>query len=375
MKILQVSPYFRPHIGGVESHVYDLSRKLVERGHDVTVATSMFAELKPREMVHGVKVVRLRPFAIWFKTPIAPRLKEYILECDADIIHAHSPPPFCSYFAARACATTKKPLVVTYHCDLELPITFGPLIVGLYRRTFGSYTVRRADSIIVTTATYAATSRALWRSSPAVIPNAVNIERFNPEVDGKNIREKHGIGEDDKVILFVGRIVGHKGIEHLIESMKYVEDATCLIAGDGELLKELKALAKNLGVERKVIFIGRVPFEDLPRYYAASDVCVLPSVSRLEAFGIAALEAMASGKPVVVSDIPGVREVISDGKEGLISDPVNPEDLATKISTLLADKRTRTRMGALARRRVEERFTMDRVADQIERLYERLIGS
>jgi len=119
----------------------------------------------------------------------------------------------------------------------------------------------------------------------------------------------------------------------------------------------------------RVIFTGRVSRDDLPSYFAACDVFVLPSVSRLEAFGIVALEAMASGKPVVVSDIPGVREVITDGREGVLADPVNPEDLALKIRALLADDKKRAEMGRAGRATVEKTFSIESVADQVEAVY------
>lgn len=103
-----------------------------------------------------------------------------------------------------------------------------------------------------------------------------------------------------------------------------------------------------------------------------SDVFVLPSVSRLEAFGIVALEAMATGKPVVVSDIPGVREVLTDGVEGLLADPVNPENLAAQIRRLLEDPELARSMGAKGRRKAEERFSVTSVTDAIEGVYRRV---
>ncbi len=107
----------------------------------------------------------------------------------------------------------------------------------------------------------------------------------------------------------------------------------------------------------------------MPGYYAAADLFVLPSISRLEAFGIAALEAMASGKPVVVSDVPGIREVIDDGVEGLLADPINPEDVAERMRELLQDPEARRRMGSRGRRKVEERFSVERVVDRLEAFY------
>ncbi|MFQ6127391.1 MAG: glycosyltransferase family 4 protein [Thermoplasmata archaeon] len=373
MKVLQVAPYFHPHVGGVESHVLDLSRKLAEFGFQIEIVTSMYERMKERERVFRLDVVRLKPIAIRWKTPITFKLRKYVASSDADIVHAHSPPPLDSYFAARACESSGKPFVITYHCDLEIPGILGPLIVWMYEKTFGSYTVSSADKIIVTTGTYAATSRTVWKYLPAVIPNAVDSKMFNPSLDGSEIREMHNIGNDEKLVLFVGRLVSHKGIEHLLDAAKLVSDARFVIVGGGEFAEEFTRRSHHLGTAGNVIFAGRVPYSDLPKYYAACDLSVLPSVSRLEAFGIAALEAMSSGRPVVVSDIPGVREVITDGEEGLLCEPMNPEDLAKKISLLLEDDATRLRMGSKGREKIEKCFDIGTVAKKVAEVYESLL--
>ncbi len=372
MKVLQVAPYFHPHVGGVESHVLDVSRKLVELGLDVEIVTSMYEKMKDRENVFGLDVVRLKPAALWWKTPVTFKLRAYVSSSDADIVHAHSPPPLDSYFAARACMSSEKPFVITYHCDLEIPGVLGPFIVWMYERTFGSYTVSSADKIIVTTGTYAATSRSVWKYLPVVIPNAVDKQMFNPSVDGSGIRGRHNIGSDDRVVLFVGRLVSHKGIEHLLDAAKHVPDAKFVIVGGGEFAEFLKRRHPAVS-GGNVIFAGRVPYADLPKYYAACDISVLPSVSRLEAFGIAALEGMSSGKPVVVSDIPGVREVITDGEEGLLCEPMNPEDLAQKITTLLENDARRQRMGSKGREKIEKYFNVERIAKNLAEVYESLV--
>ncbi len=231
----------------------------------------------------------------------------------------------------------------------------------------------RAAKVIVTTETYAATSRAIWRYTPEIIPNTVDHERFRPGVDGAPIRARLHLRPEDRVVLFIGRVVPHKGIEHLVEAAKHVPDATFVIAGDGPFLPAVRRLATAFGVEDRVLFPGKVRYRDLPAYYAACDVFVLPSVSRLEAFGIVALEAMATGKPVVVSDIPGVREVITDGVEGLVADVVNPEDLAEKVRTLLSDPGARREMGKRGREKVENRFVIGQVVDAIERVYRSVV--
>lgn len=369
MRIALVSPWFAPHIGGVESHVRGLAAHLARRGHGVTVLTSDYARLAREERVEGFAVRRVPCLGVVLRTPVTPALQKAIRPGEYDVVHAHSPPPLSAYYAALGSERAGTPFVITYHCDLELPTPLGRATVELYRRTFGAQTMRRASRVIVTTETYAATSRAVWRYTPEVIPNAVDHGRFHPGVDGSTIRHRLNLRDEDRVVLFVGRVVPHKGIEHLLEAAKYVPDATFVIAGDGPFLPAARRLAATFGVEDRVLFPGRLRYWDLPAVFAACDVFVLPSVSRLEAFGIVALEAMATAKPVVVTDIPGVREVVEDGVEGLIADPVNPEDLAEKVRTLLDDPAARAEMGARGREKVETRFGTAQVAEAVEAVY------
>lgn len=363
MKIAQVTPYFYPHIGGVESYVLALSKELMKKGHDVTVYTTLLPGTKENEDVEGINVKRIKPMFTMFKTPVTSSIK--ISDCD--VVHAHSPPPFHSYFTARFCKKNKTPFVLTYHCDPEIPSLFGKLISGMYTKTFGSYTLKNADKITVSTKTYAATSKAVWKYTSAVIPNAVDINEFNPKVNARGIMEKHNL--DGNVVLFVGRLVEHKGLEYLIRSAKNV-DAKYLIVGSGEMRHKLMEDVKKHDLSDKVIFTGKVSNTELPKYYAASDVFVLPSIARLEAFGIVIIEAMSCSKPVIVSDIPGVREVITDNVEGFLVPPMDESALSEKINLLLSNPGMRKKMGDLGRKKVEEKFSWDRVIGEIEKVYE-----
>jgi glycosyltransferase involved in cell wall biosynthesis len=370
VRIVQVSPWFYPHLGGVESHVMGLSREFASRGHEVTVVTTRHTLSAPeRETMDGFDVVRVKPRMIVLRTPIAPRIRTLLRGLPADVVHAHLPPPLSAHYAADAAAARGVPLVLTYHCDVEIPSPLGSLVETLYRRSLGASTLERAAKVIVTTRTYAATSRAVWRHDPAVIPNAVDVHRFSPELDGKAVRQKLKLRPDRPVALLVGRIVAHKGVEHFIEAARYLPGVQFLVAGEGASLETMERLAETLGVKDRVRFLGRISQDNLPKVYAACDLFVLPSVSRLEAFGIVALEAMATGKPVVVADIPGVREVIEDGREGLLADPVNPQDLAEKMRRLVEDPALREEMGRRGREKVLASFTTEKVADRILDVY------
>ena len=371
MHILQVTPYFYPHFGGVESHVLGLSENLIKLGHEVEVVTSRYSRMPEIEKINGIKVTRLPQWMNLYNTPVVTAIQNFVRMSHADIVHVHSPPPFTERFAAKGAKNSNKPIVVTHHCDLELKGIFGNIAVNLYQRFLGKYPLRIADRVISTTESYATTSRSLWNIDVDVVPNAVDVERFKPDNDGKVIREKYVDG-DEPIVLFVGRLVPHKGIGILIRSLNYTEKGKLLIVGDGPYLNWLKNLTTKLGLTERVVFVGPIADYWLPAYYAATDAVVLPSTSRLEAFGIVGLEGMASGKPLILSDIPGVRDVISE-EEGFIVEPLDPEAIATSLQDIWNYPEKAKQMGIKGRKRVEKLFSWEKVAKDVESIFNEVL--
>lgn len=367
MNIALVSPYFHPHIGGVESRVLNTARHLVRRNHSVTVFTSLLPNTEEMESYEGIEIKRVKPALIFYKTPITPKLNRMIR--DYDVVDAHSPPPIHSYYAACACKAHKLPFVLTYHCDLEIPSLLGKIIVGIYNKTLGYYTMKNSDKIIVTTASYAATSRALWKYDTTVIPTGVDTNTFKQDDKKRNaIRDKYNMEKDDCVVLFVGRLVAHKGLEYLIRSAKYT-NAKYIIVGSGELKEKLESMGKKENLQNRIIFTGNVDDESLPGYYNASDIFVLPSVARLEAMGLVVLEAMACSKAVIVSDLPGVRELVTDRKDGLCVEAMNEKLLGEKINYLQSNPEMRRSFGETGRRKIRSEFSWEKIIEKIENVY------
>jgi len=278
-----------------------------------------------------------------------------------------------SYYAARAARKLRAPLVYTHHCDPEIPSLLGRAVSWVYYRTLLSYTLRAAARIIVYTESYAATSYALWKHPTALVPTGLDLARFGPQNDGAGVRRRHGL-EGRKVVLFVGRLTAHKGIQTIIEAAALTgQDVSYVLVGPGEFPPGWSRRMRQLGVEDRFVLAGKVAEPDLPAYYAACDLLVLPSLSRLEAFGLVIVEAMASGKPVVASDLPGVREVMRDGRTGLLCEPFNADDLAAKIGALTSNGRAAAEMGAAGRRLAEERYGWEVIGDKIERVYKDVV--
>jgi glycosyltransferase involved in cell wall biosynthesis len=370
VRIVQVSPYFYPHRGGVESHVRSIVREFAREGHDVTVITSRYQRSLPlEETFEGYRIVRTRSVGPVGNTPLDYGTRTAVRHQEADVFHLHYPPPLTSFFATRGLAGRHVPTCLTYHCDLDLPGFAGRLAAGAYQRVFLAPTLRQIDRIIVHTRSYGSTSASLRGRDLAVIPSVVDLDRFRPDVDPGPLHRQLRL-EGKRVVTFTGRLVPHKGVDVLLDAMTELPgDVVLVLIGTGPRLSGLRGQARRLDLEDRIRFCPNVSDVDLPRYLALGHVFVFPSENRLEGFGLAVAEAMATGLPVVTADMPGVREVIEPGVEGLLAEPLLAHDVAAKVRTLLDDPALARRMGAAGRARAEQRYGLATVARQLLSLY------
>ena len=373
MRIVQVLPFFYPHAGGVESHVRGLVREFTREGHEVTVVTSRYSRHLPaEEEVEGYRIIRSRCLGVTLDTPLDFGTGRVLRGLSPDVFHLHYPPPLTSYFATRVLARRKAPVCLTYHCDLYLPGAAGRLLAGLYQTVFLPPTLDRSRRIVVHTRSYGVTSAPLRGRELTVIPSAVDLDRFRPGLDSSRVRADLRI-EGKRVLVFTGRLVPHKGVDVILQALALLpKDVVLVVIGAGPRLPSLVGLARRLGVEDRVRFCPAVSDEDLPYFLALGDVFVFPSQNRLEGFGLVVAEAMAAGLPVVVADMPGVREVIEPGKEGLLAEPLIATDLADKVRILLDDPALARRMGRAGRDRAEALYALPVVVRSLLSLYEGL---
>ncbi len=211
-----------------------------------------------------------------------------------------------------------------------------------------------------------------------IIPCGTDIERFGC-VDRKAARSKLGINPDTKLVMYVGRFDQRKGIETLVRAAGQSklfgrEDFKLIICGgsraghsDGDERERIETIVAELGMTQMTEFPGRVSQEDLPFYYAAADVCVVPS--HYEPFGLVAIEAMASFTPVVASDVGGLQFTVVDEETGLLAPPQDVRAFANAIDRILLDAQWGKELGQAARKRVENKFSWDGVAMQLSELY------
>ena len=202
----------------------------------------------------------------------------------------------------------------------------------------------------------------------------VPLDTFTPDADGREIRDRHGLG-DDPVVVCVGRLVPRKGQDVLVEAWPRVRDtvpdARLLLVGTGPLEDDLRAAAAALP-DGAVTLTGRVPWEELPAHHAAADVFAHPNRDRwfgieTEGFGVIFLEAQACARPVVAGDAGGAPEALVPGETGLLCDGSDPDDVARAVTTLLTDPDRACRMGVAGRTFVEEHFDWARIVAQLER--------
>jgi glycosyltransferase involved in cell wall biosynthesis len=373
VRIVQVLPFFHPHAGGVESHVRGIVQELARQGHEVTVVTSRYDRHLPRvEEFDGYRVLRTRTLAVLFDTPLDVGTGRTVRTLGADAYHLHFPPPLTSYIAARALHRLGVRPCLTYHCDLYLPGVGGRLLAGLYERVFLPTTLDRTGRIVVHTRSYGVTSAPLRGRELTVIPSAVDLDRFRPGLDVAKLRADLHL-EGKRVLVFTGRLVPHKGVDVILQSLPQLpKDVVLVVIGAGPRLSSLVSLSRRLGLVDRVRFCPKVSDEELPRFLALGDIFVFPSQSRLEGFGLVVAEAMAVGLPVVVADMPGVREVIEEGREGLYVEPLIAKDLADKVRVLLDDPAMARRMGEAGRERAESRYALPVVVRSLVSLYEGL---
>ena len=369
MKIIQASSYFYPHIGGIETHCLELSQSLRDLGHEVIVLCAEAPKSRPNEVLDGLTVNRFPAVDLPY-IPYMYALRRRIAQYSADVVHSHYPPPFMSYGVIKGLPHV--PHVLTYHCDLEIPNNIANLRIPnickhlVARVNTALYTqpiLDNAAQIIATTESYARTSPVLRDYPCEIVPNGIRLETFDRHLLGLN-------GEKcAHQVLFVGRLSSVKGVDDLIKAAKIVlsqiGDATFFIVGDGEERERLKKLAK--GYEDRIKFCGHVSRDALLQLYTSSSALVLPSFTRLEAFGLVLLEAMACETPVIASRIPGVLDVVGEG--GLLVKPRDPSSLADAILEVLENPTNARSMGKNGRRRVEQKYDWKIIAQQILDVY------
>ena len=387
MKILMLTWEYPPRVvGGIARVVYDLSHRLIKDGHEVTVITYREGNAPYYEDDKGVKVHRVDNYMInpnnfidWIMqmnfNMITEANKIIAEEGNFDIIHAHD------WLVASAAKTIKNsyniPIVATIHA------TEAGRNSGIHDET------QRYINDTEWMLTYEATEvivNSNYMKSEIQRLFGLPFEKINVVANGVNLNKFTGIDRDytfrrrfamdnEKIILFMGRLVNEKGVQHLIAAMPKIlacyHDAKLVIAGKGGMLDELRAEADALGLGNKVYFAGYLGGKDVERMYKAADISVFPST--YEPFGIVALEGMLAERPIVVSDAGGLGEIVEHRETGMKSYCGNANSIADSILELLYNPELYENIVRKAKAKVKNNYNWAKIAQDTHFTYQKAI--
>ncbi len=351
-RVIHVGKFYRPQFGGIETHVEALCQELAKLMH-VSVLVANDSRRREDSVIDGVHVSRAAQSMNIAGAPFCPAMAWRIRRDRPDIVHLHLPNPGAAL--AVLASGYRGRIIVTWHSDVVRQHWLAKIYSPIQR-----ILLKRCSAIVASSQNYIESSKELsrFKNRCHVIPYGIDsakFQDFDPAAI-RSIREKFG----PRIVLMVGRLVYYKGVEHAVRAMKMI-GAHLLVIGDGPLKETLQRQAREVGVADRISFLGKVHGSITP-YYQASDVFLLPSIARSEAFGIVQLEAMACGKPVVNTDIAsGVPFVSVHGETGLTVPPGSPEAIASAVNRLLDDSALRTLYGHAAKRRVEDEFSLDQM--------------
>ncbi len=353
MKIGMISPYDWSHPGGVRDHIRQLSEQLCTMGHDIRILapmsgvdTTMINEPGESSPLYIYNMGRARPVPIngsiariaW-SPDLAWRVRDVLEHEHFDILHIHE--PLIPGLPLLSLRLSRSVTVGTFHAFARSSVTSTSYLVYASATPFLRPHFRRlAGHIAVSTAAH----QFVAQHFPAdyhVIPNGINLERFN-----QRVMPLTRFMDSKKNILFVGRFERRKGIKYLLRAIPLIRarhpNTRFIFVGDGHLRPEIQHYVVQQGWS-DIIFTGYIPDKDLPRYYASAHVFCAPATGE-ESMGIVLLEAMASGTPIVATNIAGYATVVSPGVDGLLTQPRNSLELAHAIDSLLDNAHLRQQL-------------------------------
>lgn len=359
MKILQISNYYYPHIGGIEQVARDASNALKD-GHEVKVFCFNHEKGNAADDVDGVEIIRAGCFAKFASQSMSlsygKLLKKTFKSFNPDVVIFHCPNPFGAHYLLKV--LKKYPackLVIFWHLDIVKQKTLAKFFHGQTKRL-----LKRAVKILATSPNYIEGSKylSLNKEKCSVLSCCVSNDRIKATATDIENAEKLKNANNGKCLCFaIGRHVPYKGMEYLVKASKLLDDNfKIVIGGAGPLTEELKALAKG---DDKIEFVGKIDDSALKAYMLACDIFCFPSITKNEAFGIALAEAMSFAKPAVTFTIEGsgVNYVSLNKVTGLEVENANVEQYAAAIRTLAGDAALREQYGKAAKERADRLFT------------------
>ena len=369
MKVAMVSPYDFTWPGGVTAHVAQLARELGLLGHQVQVLAPHSPSRQAENQESFIPLGRSVPLPsggsiarVSLSWWLYRKVRDLLQQESFDIVHLHE--PMAPILPLCVLEFSKSVNVGTFHASYKHTHLYRlshPIIKRWHQRLDGSIAVSPAARRYISSA---------FPGDYKIIPNGIDVDHFSGNAvpfpqyqDGKTN------------ILFVGRLEKRKGLRYLLEAYSRLKwdlpDIRLLVVGPGNPDKESHQILGARGLE-DVVFLGKVSYEDLPRYYATADIFCSPATGA-ESFGIVLLEAMAAGKPLIVSGIEGYSAVVDHGNQGLLFPRKDAAALANSLELLIRNPELRQKLGSRGRQAVEQ-YRWRRVASQVETYYQDLLG-
>jgi glycosyltransferase involved in cell wall biosynthesis len=382
-RLLFVTNSFLPHVGGIQRVTYEQGKRLLQRGFDVTVLTCRM-NTPPNYNVEGIKVRCYDSLNAGFELGIPypiPHVNSfdlfYKLVNQSDLIHVHGHPYISSLYAARLAKLEGKPVVLTQHNTfIEFENGFWDYVERLNDLAIGKQVLKNSDRI---TTVSSATQRYVLNlgADPrkiTVLRNGVDVDRFKPSsIVRTTVRKQLGIPDDAIVVLTVRRLVFKNGIDTFLETapiaLKKNPHLLFIAVGKGPDRDAIQARVQHLGISSRFRLAGFVSDNDLPAYYNAADIFVVPSKSG-EGLPLVALEAMSTGLPVVATNVGGIAEVMVEGCGKLVPAD-DPEEMAKAI--LEFGEANLSTVKATVRALTERIFSWEENVKKLVEIYEELI--
>ena len=385
MRILQVVPYFHPAYGGPAVAVDYVTRELVRRGHEVTVYTTDTIDSgtrqKPRYLeIRGVKVRYFRNLSnslAWHRLSFAPGIIPQIRKeiKTFDVIHLQDYRNFQNIVIHHYARKYNVPYLVQARGSVVTFFQKGKL-KRFFDAIWGRCILKDASKLIALTLAEVEQYKSMGISDDKIeiIPNGIDILTFEDLPKSGEFRAKYGLKDNQKIVLYLGRIYWIKGLDLLANAFadisRDLSGVKLVIVGpDDGFLPTLQKLIKELGIEEKVLLTGPLYGRDKLEAYVDADVYTLPSV--YETFPNTVLEACACGTPVVVTDRCGIADIIN-GQVGLAI-PYEKNQLSDAILRILSDDKIRQRFSLKGRALVREKFDWTRIVDQLEDVYQTVL--
>jgi glycosyltransferase involved in cell wall biosynthesis len=381
-RILIFAAYFHPHVGGYEKIVYELSRRLVQKGYEIDILTCNTERALAYEELDDIHIYRLpcwnalnSVYPIPKPCPTSFRILRRLLRKNYDVINTQTRFFITSFLGLIFAKLKRIPLVHTEHGARHSIVSnkVVDLIGRTYDHTIGSLIVKSARINIGVSEAACEFLKHLGATTIQLIHDGIDTTIFKKKED-TNYRQTLDISDAAVVITFVGRLIYAKGVQDLISAFSKIKDTTpevkLLIVGDGPYRAELEKLAQQTNYVSSILFLGQRNQDEVIDVLSATDIFVNPSYS--EGLGISVMEAASIGLPIIATDGGGTGEIIADYKTGILIKATNTSQLEQKLRELLTNTQLRKELGANARISVEQKFDWDKITQDWIEIFEEL---